>query len=219
MITTSPVTEISFSQPSTQKVEYDTLSKDQIRQAAELSDSVAEPGEGDQTNFIGWSLMPRLFKVWDFDESGSIDREELLYGINEYCKLNNVVFTEEECMGLMDEVDDNKDGVLDKREFSFFLANFSVKIKKDLDDIVYFMLEILDAKRFNDIQERKKASMNYFYLVDMLHRTFVTPNPGDHVKVFSTSDSNNMVLEDFNTQRRTSRQGKREQYKKKMKSI
>jgi hypothetical protein len=97
--------------------------------------------------FIGWSMMPRLFEIWDFDDSGSIDREELLFGINEYCVRNSVTVPKNEIMRMMDEVDTNHDSQLDVHEFSVFLHKFVEYIECPLDDATYFLLEILDAQR------------------------------------------------------------------------
>lgn len=206
--------------------EFEKLTKEQIRAAAIESDKQALKERPDQAppndaEFIGWSLMPRLFDVWDFDESGTIDREELLYGVNEYCKLKKAKFSDDECIALMNDVDVNHDHVLDRREFSIFLAKFSCAVNADLDDVVYFMLEILDAKRFSEIQDRKKASSNYFYLVNILSTAWTTtPKVADHVKVFDTNkEEENLVLEDFNTKRRSNQQEKKDAFNARLASI
>eukprot|EP00540_Astrosyne_radiata_P014985 CAMPEP_0116849646 /NCGR_PEP_ID=MMETSP0418-20121206/15694_1 /TAXON_ID=1158023 /ORGANISM="Astrosyne radiata, Strain 13vi08-1A" /LENGTH=181 /DNA_ID=CAMNT_0004481403 /DNA_START=30 /DNA_END=575 /DNA_ORIENTATION=+ len=93
-----------------------------------------------------WSLLPNLFADWDLDGNGSIDKQELLYGIDTFCQINRVVFNGLCRQNILDRVDSNHDGVFDKEEFTKFLIEFSRTVNVSLFDVVYFMMEFLEER-------------------------------------------------------------------------
>jgi hypothetical protein len=155
--------------------------------------------------FIGWSMMPRLFEIWDFDESGYIDRDELLFGVNEYCVRNNVTVPNKVLIEMMDEVDTNHDHQLDIHEFSVFLHKFVDFVGCPLDDATYFLLEILDSQRSAGKLACSKKT-NFLSLVHLMKNAFKTPlrksvssvsTTGTTTSEGSAGELEDALLEDF----------------------
>eukprot|EP00540_Astrosyne_radiata_P022891 CAMPEP_0116842674 /NCGR_PEP_ID=MMETSP0418-20121206/11652_1 /TAXON_ID=1158023 /ORGANISM="Astrosyne radiata, Strain 13vi08-1A" /LENGTH=178 /DNA_ID=CAMNT_0004473319 /DNA_START=108 /DNA_END=644 /DNA_ORIENTATION=- len=96
--------------------------------------------------FLSWSMLPRLFADWDLDGNGTIDRQELLYGIDTFCKIHGVDFYGQGRREILEGVDINNDGVFDQAEFTAFLTEFSKTANVSLFDVVYFMMEFLEER-------------------------------------------------------------------------
>ena len=90
-----------------------------------------------------WSLLPRLFADWDLDGNGTIDRDELLFGIKEFCRANKIVYSHEIGKQIMDAVDENHDCVFDQSEFTHFLNYFARSVNVSMFDVIYFMQDLL----------------------------------------------------------------------------
>ena len=87
----------------------------------------------------GWDNMEQLFRRWDSDDDGHIDRRELGIGMSFFrhkCALSPI-----EYLKIMDEVDDNRDGVLDRREFSVFLSRFALRAGIELEELTKHLME------------------------------------------------------------------------------
>ena len=100
----------------------------------------------EQDVLSNWSLLPRLFDDWDMDKSGTIDRDELLYGIKRFCRSNEIVYSPQIGRQLMDAVDINNDQEFDQQEFVAFLTLFSQSTNVAIFDVVYFMQDLLEAR-------------------------------------------------------------------------
>lgn len=90
-----------------------------------------------------WIMMPRLFDIWDVDASGELDRNELLTGVEKFCDAAGLDFDSRRVVSILSEVDDNSDCVLDRREFSIFLARFAESVNVPLDDFAFAVAEQL----------------------------------------------------------------------------
>jgi len=87
----------------------------------------------------GWDDMEQLFKRWDLDGDGYIDRRELGIGMSFFrhkCALSSI-----EYLKIMEEVDENKDGVLDRREMSAFLSRFALRAGIELDELTGHLMD------------------------------------------------------------------------------
>ena len=157
--------------------------------------------------FIGWSLLPRLFEIWDFDESGFIDRKELLFGIKEYCTVKNITYNEQKLFVIMDEVDTNHDNQLDMHEFSLFLFKFVELVGSPFDDVIYYLLEILDANRSAGRLSCNTKRVHYTSLIHLLRNTIKLPLPRRSISSVSSGGTSasesslalddNLILQDF----------------------
>uniref|UniRef100_A0A7S1DCI9 EF-hand domain-containing protein n=1 Tax=Cyclophora tenuis TaxID=216820 RepID=A0A7S1DCI9_CYCTE len=99
-----------------------------------------------------WSLLPRLFADWDLDGSGKIDRNELLYGIREFCRANKIVYSHEIGRQIMEAVDHNGDSEFDQDEFTKFLNYFSRSVNVSMFDVIYFMQDLLADREEWELQ-------------------------------------------------------------------
>ena len=110
-----------------------------------------------------WTMMPRLFDIWgklygfeyitfgqhshpfspDADSSGTLDKNEVFMGVEQYCEARELSFDSRVICCLWSEVDDNGDQVLDRREFAVFLARYCEWIGIALDDLAFVVFEQL----------------------------------------------------------------------------
>jgi len=166
-----------------------------------LHPKLIQQDEAKKSAFIGWAMLPRLFEIWDFDGSGYIDRSELLFGVNEYCTLKNITYDKEIIFATMDQVDANHDHQLDFHEFSLFLHRFVELVDTHLDDLTYFMLEILDARRSAGKLPCKPAvTNNYFSLVQKLQKAFRVSKSNAEASSLTaeiSTDDRSLVLADI----------------------
>jgi hypothetical protein len=90
-----------------------------------------------------WTLLPRLFDIWDTDESGELDKTELLTGVEQFCEIAGLDFDSRCVASTFSEVDHNNDRVLDRREFSVFISRFADSVGVPLDAFAYIAAEQL----------------------------------------------------------------------------
>lgn len=112
-------------------------------------DDVNIEGDPDDDDHLinGWSLLPKLFEAWDFDESGSIDRTELLLGLDRYVSTKDIDFDVKKVIHMFHEVDINHDNSLDDREFAVFIRKFTDSYDIHMDDFAEFLLKDLEEER------------------------------------------------------------------------
>ena len=89
--------------------------------------------------------MERLFQLWDADGDGTIDRQELGIGMSMFRNTHKCNLSPIEYLRIMDEVDDNGDGVLDPREFSAYLARFALAAGVKLEVLTEHLMECCPA--------------------------------------------------------------------------
>ena len=71
--------------------------------------------EADEVKILEeWSMLSQVFDDLDFDNSGTIGKQELLYAIRAFCKEHKIVYSKEVGQQIMGHVDDNGDGDFDK---------------------------------------------------------------------------------------------------------
>jgi Ca2+-binding EF-hand superfamily protein len=123
-----------------------------------------------EDNADGWSLMPALFELMDVNNSGSLDREEILLGLRLYCNSKRIVPNDQEILRIFSDVDLNNDYVLDAREFSVFMAKFCNSISVRMEEVASFILEHSfyakrkakkQAKMAEEEENDKQYSLNY----------------------------------------------------------
>lgn len=99
--------------------------------------------EKDRRVAEAWTMMPRLFDIWDSDSSGALDKNEVFLGVEQYCEARELSFDSRVISRLWCEVDDNGDQVLDRHEFAVFLARYCEGIGIALDDLAFVVMEQL----------------------------------------------------------------------------
>eukprot|EP00540_Astrosyne_radiata_P018308 CAMPEP_0116827934 /NCGR_PEP_ID=MMETSP0418-20121206/3379_1 /TAXON_ID=1158023 /ORGANISM="Astrosyne radiata, Strain 13vi08-1A" /LENGTH=173 /DNA_ID=CAMNT_0004456773 /DNA_START=33 /DNA_END=554 /DNA_ORIENTATION=- len=108
-----------------------------------------------------WSMLPSLFADWDLDHSGAIDSKELKFGIERFCQMNKVYYSEQIFVEIMESVDANSDRELDEREFTSFLVEFSRSVDVSLFDVAYFMMDFLaDRDEWEHEDDDAKAAVD-----------------------------------------------------------
>jgi len=88
----------------------------------------------------GWQMMARLFEIWDKDNSGTLDQEEILSVITKFCRSNNLPHSPSDTLRIFEEVDDNNDKELDQREFAVFLNKYAGHHNIRLDEMAYLLM-------------------------------------------------------------------------------
>eukprot|EP00541_Cyclophora_tenuis_P014995 CAMPEP_0116565534 /NCGR_PEP_ID=MMETSP0397-20121206/13952_1 /TAXON_ID=216820 /ORGANISM="Cyclophora tenuis, Strain ECT3854" /LENGTH=173 /DNA_ID=CAMNT_0004092319 /DNA_START=34 /DNA_END=555 /DNA_ORIENTATION=+ len=119
----------------------------------------------------GWTMLPKLFKVWDLDGNGFIDQRELFVGLGRYCRKNNVALERQKILNILMLVDINHDHRLDEREFSIFLARFADSMNIPLFDLCYAIMEQL-AHRENEKLEAPTTPTTTARTTETNKRTF-----------------------------------------------
>eukprot|EP00545_Synedropsis_sp_CCMP1620_P014154 CAMPEP_0119014762 /NCGR_PEP_ID=MMETSP1176-20130426/10375_1 /TAXON_ID=265551 /ORGANISM="Synedropsis recta cf, Strain CCMP1620" /LENGTH=325 /DNA_ID=CAMNT_0006968001 /DNA_START=30 /DNA_END=1007 /DNA_ORIENTATION=- len=104
----------------------------------------------DRRAMEAWTMMPRLFDIWDADASGTLDKNEVFLGVDQYCEAREIVFDSRVITQLWSQVDDNGDGVLDRHEFAVFLARYCEAVGVGLDDMAFVVLEQLAGVTMTD---------------------------------------------------------------------
>lgn len=89
-----------------------------------------------------WAMLPHLFNTWDTDQSGKLDKGDLLGGVERFCDSTEADFDSRMVLRLFEEVDTNSNSVLDTREFAVFIARFGETMGISLDALVDQLAEI-----------------------------------------------------------------------------
>jgi hypothetical protein len=87
--------------------------------------------------------LTKLLCRKDSNENGTLDKQEVFLGIEQYCEAREIIFDSRVISRLWSEVDDNNDQVLDRHEFSIFSARYCQAIGVTLDDMAFVVLEQL----------------------------------------------------------------------------
>lgn len=92
----------------------------------------------------------------DADASGTLDKNEVFLGVDQYCEAREVVFDSRVITQLWSQVDDNGDGVLDRHEFAVFLARYCEAVGVGLDDMAFVVLEQLAGVAMTDDSQKSE---------------------------------------------------------------
>lgn len=102
------------------------------------------------------SILPHLFELWDNDNSGTICKMEVYEGLKSFCEKNTRIKLDwDRCRWLFSDVDTDKSGDLDFREFSLFLSKVGHDIGFSEESFAHFMVERLSNRKLG----RKKSVM------------------------------------------------------------
>jgi len=85
-----------------------------------------------------WTDIEELFEFWDTDNDDHIDRRELFARLSSFRKQSSL--SSVEFIKLMNEVDGNQDGVLERSEFSAFLSKFALRAGIELKELTQGLL-------------------------------------------------------------------------------
>jgi len=126
-------------------------------------------------------MKPVLFDDWDLDQSGTINRQELLFCLEAFCKIQNVPFPRRVCFEILEKVDVSHDDRLDPQEWTNFLAEFSRAVDVSLFGFVYFMMDFLSEReewddayqRLHSNQSSTRPSVLFGQLWNNMHSSFV----------------------------------------------
>lgn len=92
-----------------------------------------------------WGDVEQLFARWDVDNDGYIDRVELFTRLSSFrkqCSLSGVEF-----MKIMNEVDDNMDSKLDRREMAAFLSKFAERAEINLETLTQHLMKCSSSEK------------------------------------------------------------------------
>jgi len=89
----------------------------------------------------GLQNLPTLFAAWDKDGGGTLDREEIQVGIDRLIDHYQLKMSQYEVSDIMDTVDINFDGQLDKMEFGCFLSRFATSSGMTLNDVTTYLIK------------------------------------------------------------------------------
>ena len=146
---------------------------------------------------VAFTHLPELFSTFDTDDSGALDRKELMQVMHRLILVESLTVTQGEIMDIFAEVDDGN-AELDIREFSCFLLKFSEISMLPLDEIVGLLMNEPLEYQQEMLEKTEKAASQ------------VKPNPlgivGKFVRNSFSSHSAKSVDED-----EASRQSKEEE--------
>ena len=91
--------------------------------------------EGGSSRSHTWTDMEELFEAWDTDDDDHIDRREIFMRLSLFRKQNSLSAVE--FIKIMNEVDGNQDGVLERSEFSNFLSQFALRAGIELEELIH----------------------------------------------------------------------------------
>lgn len=92
-------------------------------------------------------MLSRLFSIWDFNNDGSIDRAELLVGLEHYCKTKMIKLRQHDVERLVSEVDKDGNNELNRTEFGYFMLAFSNFVGDPIMHILFFLATFLAQSR------------------------------------------------------------------------
>jgi len=84
-----------------------------------------------------------VFALLDSDGSGTLNKNEVFMGVEQYCEAREIGFDSRVISRLWRQVDENGDGVFDHHEFPVFLARYCEAVGVGLDDLAFVVLEQL----------------------------------------------------------------------------
>lgn len=137
-------------------ISQDILNEIQTTQQALVNarDKVKAEAEAKKTlDALSYSRTAVLFELWDLDNSGTIDFQELLTGLRKYQraaltnsfsnnssvnKANSLADVERDALKIMGH-DKDSNQELDKEEFAHAIANYAEFIGTDLHELIDFM--------------------------------------------------------------------------------
>ena len=109
-------------------------------------------------------LLPKLFEAWDVAQTGFLGQDELFSGIRRFCRDRTIRFTKSQVLEVLEIVDENGDGQLDKEEFGVFISIFAGKVDVPLFDLATFLIDSFSEKpllvvraKVKMVSERKKT--------------------------------------------------------------
>lgn len=106
---------------------------------------------------VAFKHLPELFSTFDTDESGSLDRAELMQVMQRLILVESLTVTQGEILDIFAEVDDGNEE-LDIREFSCFLLKFSELSMLPLDEIVGLLMNEALAYQQEVLEKTEKAA-------------------------------------------------------------
>lgn len=94
---------------------------------------------------LSYSRTQKLFDLWDTNGDGDIDFPELMSGLRRYQKAAQAGTThsdvERDAVKIMG-YDKDSNQTLDKEEFAYAMANYAEAVKKDLHEMIDFMVVV-----------------------------------------------------------------------------
>jgi hypothetical protein len=135
------------SQHSTKRKEQRISKKQQGKPNKGAKQHHIHADEGIAADIADLSMLPRLFELWDDDNSGTICKKELFAGLRSFCKEKRIELDWDHCRWLFSDVDTDNSGDLDLREFSLFVSKVAHGIGSSEESFAYFMVERLSTRK------------------------------------------------------------------------
>jgi hypothetical protein len=129
---------------------YET--EDSTREVKASSDD-----EVDNTNQTGRDIMSKFFDFWDEDQSGTLDIDEVLAGVERCCDAMNLDYDSRKVSALFDELDTDGNQELDRKEFTVFLQIYAAQNDIGMEDLAFVMADHLSQFE-NDPKVTSKQS-------------------------------------------------------------
>ena len=99
----------------------------------------------------GWKMMPYLFNVFDADNYGSIDRNELVENMGLLVKELGLDMTLPDVWEIFSEVDKNDSQDLDRHEFGYFLSEFAKRGNVTVEEVTFYLSKLHKEGRSSQI--------------------------------------------------------------------
>ena len=110
------------------------------------------------------------FTLLDADGSGTLNKNEVFMGVEQYCEAQGIGFDSRVISRLWRQVDENEDGVFDHREFPVFLARYCQAVGVGLDDMACVFLEQLAGTAMADISLNGESDSAWAKIISLTRK-------------------------------------------------
>jgi hypothetical protein len=126
----------------------------------DLASDEDEGNDDDSTSSLnpGRDIMRRFFNTWDEDDSGFLDVEEVLQGVQKFCDAMDLDYDSRRVSALFDQLDADGSQELDRKEFTVFLQKYAELNDISMEDLAYVMATEEMGSDEPVVQTRRRTS-------------------------------------------------------------
>ena len=110
----------------------------------------------------GWKMMPQLFRLFDSDHDGSINRRELVEHMGMLVQELGLDMTLADIWSIFDSVDSDDSHDLDRHEFGYFLSAFAKQGNVTVEEVTFYLSRLQkkggmsisrSSRRWGDVEQ------------------------------------------------------------------
>lgn len=113
-------------------------------------------------NQRGKDLMSKFFIKFDEDDSGLLDVDEIMAGIEKFAEAMDLDFDSRKIAALFEELDEDGNQELDREEFTVFLQKYAEYQDIGMEDLAYTMATMHDEEMSAVVSSKPKKQQSVF---------------------------------------------------------